>query len=221
MIFGAPVVTSAEMQAAEQALFDDGVSQIELMDRAALAVAREVARFATGRPILVLAGPGNNGGDAYGAAAYLAQWGHDVRVAALGEAKAGAAAEMRVRWKGPVEPLVEVKPAPVLLDGLFGTGLARALADEVAGPLHQLVERSSFALAIDLPSGLETDSGADLGAAQVDATIVLGAPKPAHMLLPGAAKCGVLIHADIGIPVEIGHPCSEPPETGDAIGQRA
>lgn len=202
MTFGAPVVTAAEMQAAEQALFDGGVSQIELMDRAALAVAREVARFALGRPVLVLAGPGNNGGDAYGAAAYLAQWGHDVRVVALGEAKAGAATEMRARWSGPVGPLAEAKPAPVLLDGLFGTGFARALTDDVAGPLHHLVDASAFAIAIDLPSGLETDRGADLGAAQMDATIVLGAPKPAHMLLPGAAKCGALIHVDIGIPVQ-------------------
>lgn len=202
MIDGAPVLTAADMRVAEQALFDSGTSQIEVMERAALAVARETARFARRRPILVLAGPGNNGGDAWGAAALLKGLGHDVSVAALGEAKSGAAGEMRARWAGPVETLAEAGHRPVLVDGLFGTGLTRPLAEDVAGPLQRLVTKSDFALAIDLPSGLETDSGANLGAAEMNATVMLGSPKPAHLLLPGSAKCGALIHADIGIPVQ-------------------
>jgi hydroxyethylthiazole kinase-like uncharacterized protein yjeF len=197
---GAPILRAADMRAAEQRCFDAGVPQSELMERASLAVAREVARLGAGQPVLVLAGPGNNGGDAYGVARLLSDWGHDVAVAALGRPTSGAAAENAAKWNAPVESLAEAAPRPVLVDGLFGTGMTRTLDDAVAAQLARLVAGASVAVAIDLPSGIATDSGADLGAAEgIIATVALGALKPGHLLGAGVAKCGHVLLADIGV----------------------
>jgi ADP-dependent NAD(P)H-hydrate dehydratase / NAD(P)H-hydrate epimerase len=198
----APILTAAAMRAAEAAAFAAGASQDMLMERAGAAVAREAARFAMGRPVLVLAGPGNNGGDAWVVARRLKAMGHDVRVAALGEPRAGgAAARMRALWDGAVGPLADARSRPMLVDGLFGTGLSRPLDEAVAASLHRLADEAQFRLAIDLSSGLDTDSGAVLGAAAMDATVALGVLKPAHLLYPAAARCGRLFLADIGVPV--------------------
>ncbi|WNO52477.1 NAD(P)H-hydrate dehydratase [Stakelama saccharophila] len=187
------------MRTAEQRCFDAGIDQATLMERAGTAVAREAMRFALGRPVLVLAGPGNNGGDAYAAARLLHSWGCDVTVAALGSKKSGAAADMRRRWTGPTVALADAAPRAVLVDGLFGTGMSRPLETDVREALHRLVGAADFSLAIDLPSGLATDSGEDLGLAPVSATCALGALKPAHVLMPGAACCGHVRLVDIDI----------------------
>lgn len=197
---GAPILSAAAMRAAEQRCFDAGVAQAELMERASLAVAREVARLGAGQPVLVLAGPGNNGGDAYGVARILRGWGLDVCVAALGRSTGGAAAENAASWTGPVETLEEAAPRPVLVDGLFGTGMTRPLDAEVAAQLQRLVNDATVAVAIDLPSGLATDSGSDLGAPDgITATVPLGALKPAHLIGAGLPKCGHVLLADIGV----------------------
>jgi hydroxyethylthiazole kinase-like uncharacterized protein yjeF len=198
---GAPIVTAEAMREAEERVFRHE-SQDDVMERAGAAVAREAARFARGRPILVLAGPGNNGGDAYVVARLLKAEGHDVAVAALGEPKPGSAATMSARWDGPVASLYEARSRPVLIDGLFGTGLTRPLERGVAALLGHLCTDADFVLAIDLPSGLETDTGAHLGARHADATVALAALKPAHLLDAGLEHCGQLLLADIGVPVE-------------------
>lgn len=199
---GAPIVTAARMRAAEEALFRRE-PQLDVMERAGAAVARAVARFAQGSPILVLAGPGNNGGDAYAAARLLKAAGHDVAVAACGEPGTPAARAMLERWGGDVGALYQARPRPVLVDGLFGTGLTRPLERGIAPVLAELVAAARFSLAIDLPSGLATDSGADLGAPRgIGATLALGALKPAHLLDAGLERCGQVLLADIGIPVE-------------------
>lgn len=199
---GAPILSAAAMRAAEEACFARGVAQDALMEHAGAAVAREAARFAMGRRILVVAGPGNNGGDAYVAARLLRAMGHEVGVAALGEPKAGAAARMRALWCDAVEPFAEAQPRAVLVDGLFGTGMARPLDSAVAGQLQRLVEAAQFTLAIDLPSGIATDSGADLGVPHgINVTLALGALKPAHLLGHGLTCCGHVLLGDIGIPI--------------------
>jgi len=197
---GLPIVTAAQMRAAEEAVFAGGIPQAELMERAGTAVAREAARFAMGRPVLVLAGPGNNGGDAWVAARLLDRSGHDVMVAALGEAKEGAAAAMRAKWAGKVVALADAPARPIIVDGLFGTGLTRPLTPDVAGQLQRLIGAAHFTLAIDLPSGMDTDHGRDLGAAGATVTLALGALKPAHLLHAGLARCGDVQLDDIGIP---------------------
>ncbi len=199
---GAPIVTAAQMRAAEELAFRRE-PQLDVMERAGAAVARTVARFAHGAPILVLAGPGNNGGDAYVAARLLKAAGHDVAVAASGEPGTPAAREMHARWGGELASLYQARPRPILVDGLFGTGLSRPLERGIAPVLAELVAAARFSLAIDLPSGLDTDTGADLGAPKgISATLALGALKPAHVLDKGLERCGHVLLADIGIPVE-------------------
>jgi ADP-dependent NAD(P)H-hydrate dehydratase / NAD(P)H-hydrate epimerase len=191
-----PVLTAAQMRAAE---IDCGVPLPELMERAGAALADAAWRFGSGAPVLVLCGPGNNGGDGYVAARLLAERGAKVRVAISGPSASDLARAAAAKWNGPVEDLADVQPAPVLIDALFGTGMTRPLAPDIATPLYQLANAAQFVIAADLPSGLSTDDGGDFGAVAADLTIAMGAAKPVHLIQPGAAKCGHVLIADIGI----------------------
>ncbi len=210
---GAPILTADAMRRAEASAFAGGIAQTELMERAGLTVAREVHRYAQDRPILVLAGPGNNGGDAYIAARLLGDWGHDVMVAALGEPGIGAAVDARGRWSGTVSDVDEASPRAVLVDGLFGTGLTRPIDPALAIRLASLREAASFCVAIDVASGLDTDRGTPLGyALRADLTVALGALKPCYLLGDGAACSGHVILASLGIDIPIGWTTLAQPE---------
>ena len=195
----APILTSGAMRATEAACAVSGVSLSELMDRAGAAVADVAWRMAAGAPILVLCGPGNNGGDGYVAARLLAERGADVRVAALAEPTTDLAQAARARWSGAVEPLDrDLAPAALIVDALFGVGLSRPLSDELAGVLHGLVGRR--VLAVDVPSGVNSDGAQNWSPPlPADVTVALGALKPAHVLLPAARHCCKLLLAPIGI----------------------
>ena len=236
-IEGQSILTAAEMRAAEDAVIAGGVTVEALMDRAGTAIAHAVRRLAGTNEVLILCGPGNNGGDGYVAARVLAEMGVAVRVAALSEPKTNAARSARAGWSGPVETLAEAKPAPILVDALFGTGLTRPLDAEpaptpgsspadagaqlnskgspdgllwapasagersVVGRLHALANAAHLSIAVDLPSGLATDSGETLSTPPVfDLTLALGAVKPAHLLQPAARYCGQIRLLDIGVP---------------------
>ncbi|MGN6278222.1 MAG: NAD(P)H-hydrate dehydratase [Sphingomonas sp.] len=199
-IAGKPVLTAAEMSAAEEHAIAAGTSVETLMQRAGKGVAAAVHRLAAGAPVLVLCGPGNNGGDGYVAASALAAMEHDVRVAALADPKSDAARRARACWSGPVETIADAKPAPVLVDALFGTGLSRGLDAELSRQLCRLAEAARLAITIDLPSGVATDEGAVLSdAPDFDVTLALGAVKPAHLLQPAARHCGAVRLIEIGI----------------------
>lgn len=197
----APILTAPAMRAAELAMTTRGVSLAALMERAGAALADLAWRVAAGRRLLILCGPGNNGGDGYVAARILAARGAAVRVAASGPPTTDLARAAAAAWDGPVEPLSSATvAAPILVDALFGTGLTRALAPELAVMLGRLVAAAERSIAVDLPSGLASDSGKLLSPVPpFDVTLTFGAFKPAHILLPAAACCGSLHHADIGI----------------------
>ncbi|MFA5965526.1 MAG: NAD(P)H-hydrate dehydratase [Sphingomonas sp.] len=200
---GLPVVTAATMRAAEDAVIAGGTSVIELMDRAGKAVAAAVWRLGGSSPVLIVCGPGNNGGDGYVAAAALAARGLAVRVAASAAPGTDAARHARQGWQGPVEALADAAPAPVLVDALFGTGLSRPLDIAISEPLARLVDAARLSIAVDVPSGVGTDDGALLGdVPDFDLTLALGAAKPAHLLQPSARHCGTVRVLDIGIPVD-------------------
>jgi hydroxyethylthiazole kinase-like uncharacterized protein yjeF len=215
---GLPVVTAAAMRAAEDAVVARGTSVIELMERAGNAVAETVWRLGGTAPVLVLCGPGNNGGDGYVAAAALAARGVAVRVAASGTPGTEAARHARLGWQGPVEALADAAPAPVLVDALFGTGLSRPLDAAISGSLVRLVGAARLSITVDVPSGVGTDDGKLLGDVPVfDVTLALGAVKPAHLLQPSARHCGSVRLLDIGIPVTsdlsvLGRPALPPPD---------
>jgi ADP-dependent NAD(P)H-hydrate dehydratase / NAD(P)H-hydrate epimerase len=203
-VTGRPILTAAAMRAAEDEAIAAGTPSIELMERAGAAAAEAAWRFSGGAPALVLCGPGNNGGDGYVAARYLAERGVAVRVAALSEPKSEAAKWARGQWTGEVEQLSpDTKGAPLLIDALFGTGLTRGLDEAVSLLLSELVHEAAVSIACDLPSGVETNSGSLLNPLHdYDMTVGFGALKPAHLLHPAMHKCGRLVLADIGIHVE-------------------
>jgi hydroxyethylthiazole kinase-like uncharacterized protein yjeF len=201
---GRPILTAKAMRSAEQTVIDGGTSVEQLMERAGAGLAEAVYRFAGPRPALVLCGPGNNGGDGYVAARHLAKRGVKVRVAALSDPKSDAAKWARAEWNGDVEQLsAETAVAPLIIDALFGTGLKRGLEDPVQQHLSRLCDAAIVNVACDLPSGVETDSGAELsGVPRFDLTATFGALKPAHRLFPAMHKCGRVVLADIGIAAE-------------------
>jgi hydroxyethylthiazole kinase-like uncharacterized protein yjeF len=202
-IAGKPIVTAAEMRAAEARAIAAGTSIETLMDRAGKGVAAAVHRLAAGAPVLVLCGPGNNGGDGYVAAAALAAAGHEVRVAALAEPSTDAAKAARAGWSAAVETIADAAPAPVLVDALFGTGLSRRLDAAVAARLCDLGGAARLGIAVDLPSGVASDDGRVLSAVPTfDVTLALGAAKPSHLLQPSARCCGAVRLVEIGVAAE-------------------
>ncbi|MEO8547399.1 MAG: NAD(P)H-hydrate dehydratase [Sphingomicrobium sp.] len=198
---GRLILTAAETVTAEHSAIDGGTSVETLMERAGAALAEAAYRFAGPKPTLVLCGPGNNGGDGYVAARNLKARGVAVRVAALSEPKAAAAQWARSQWNGEVELLSQdTKSAPLLIDALFGTGLKRGLDDAVSLLLSELVHEAVVAVSCDLPSGVESDSGAQLNPLHsFDLTVTFGALKPAHRLHPAMHQCGRVVLADIGM----------------------
>ncbi|HEU5067759.1 MAG TPA: NAD(P)H-hydrate dehydratase [Sphingomicrobium sp.] len=197
-------MTAEAMRSAEQAVIDQGVSVETLMERAGAALAQTALRYAGPIPAIVLCGPGNNGGDGYVAARHLAESGVNVRVAALMDPKSEAVKWARSRWQGDVESLSEETPAaPLLIDALFGTGLRNELEPFLVKELWRLCDRANVSVACDLPSGIQTDSGAELSIVpQFDLCVTFGALKPAHRLMPSMARCGRVVVADIGIAAE-------------------
>ncbi len=194
-----PILTASEMRTAEGVAMAGGVSIDALMERAGEAVAEAVWRFGGGMPTLILCGPGNNGGDGYVAARLLLERGLDVRVAACSGPTTEVAIAARKRWTGVVEQLEDAQPAQVLVDALFGTGLSRPLDAKIGNLLKRLADAARYLVAVDLPSGVGTDDGADLGAVSADVTLALGSLKPAHVLFPAARLCGTTKTLDIRI----------------------
>ena len=195
-----PILTAEAMRAAEAAAIAAGTSVESLMERAGAALAEAVFLHAGKQPVLVICGPGNNGGDGYVAARHLRQRGVPVRVAALAEPASEAARRAHGEWGSWVEDMTTAEPAAVLVDCLFGTGLKRPLDKGMSDRLIHLASASRITIACDLPSGVDTDSGAILSPIPAThLTVTFGALKPAHRLMPAMAHMGRVVLADIGI----------------------
>jgi ADP-dependent NAD(P)H-hydrate dehydratase / NAD(P)H-hydrate epimerase len=201
------LLTIAEMAGADRLAIAGGVPGIELMENAGRAVADVVVRRHPGSTpkICVVAGPGNNGGDGFIAARVLADRGFPVRVMLLGEREklVGDAAEAAQRWQGPVEAAVPAALAGcgVIVDALFGAGLSRPVTGAAAAVVEAINSSGAEVVAVDLPSGLNGDSGAVMGVAvKAEATVTFCRRKPGQVLLPGRQFCGAVEVADIGIP---------------------
>jgi ADP-dependent NAD(P)H-hydrate dehydratase / NAD(P)H-hydrate epimerase len=202
------VLTVAEMRRADEVAIRSGISGEALMEAAGRAVADAVHRRYPSRPIVVLCGPGNNGGDGFVVARHLQAGGHPVRLALLGarDALKGDAAFHAAGWKGSIEPLATtiLDGSPVVVDALFGAGLARPLEGTARAVIAAINAQRLDCVAVDVPAGVAGDTGEVLGgeegAPRCVATVSFFRKKPAHLLLPGRALCGELILADIGIP---------------------
>ena len=197
------LLTPAEMSRADHAAAHHGHPGPELMEAAGRAVARAIQRHIGRCRLLVLAGPGNNGGDGYIAARLLAQEGWPVRLAALAPPRAGSdAAGAAGRWLGPTVAFSpdEVRRSDVVVDAVFGAGLTRPLDNKVA----ETLKAAKRVVAVDVPSGLDGGTGRSLGyAPAAELTVTFFRLKPGHLLLPGRDLCGRIELADIGIPPDV------------------
>src|SRR5579862_1526485 len=193
-----------QMGEADRLTIAGGSPGIALMENAGRAVADAVARRWQTRPVAVLCGPGNNGGDGFVAARILAERGWEVRLALLGERAAlkGDAAIAAARWPGPVQTLAaaSLDDAGLVIDALFGAGLARPIGGVAQAVIAALEGRAAPVVAIDVPSGVDGETGAVRGIAPHAAlTVTFFRRKPGHLLLPGGEYCGETLVAPIGI----------------------
>lgn len=198
------LLTPAEMARADAAAIAGGIPGILLMEAAGRAVARAAMhRFRPCRTV-ILAGPGNNGGDGYVAARLLEQAGWPVAVAALAPPRPGSdAALAAARWPGPTLPFTpeEAARAALVVDAVFGAGLARPVEGRAAEVLQAV---RAPVLAVDVPSGLDGETGQVRGfAPQAALTLTFFRLKPGHLLLPGRTLCGEVVLADIGLPASV------------------
>ncbi|GAB4324632.1 MAG: bifunctional ADP-dependent NAD(P)H-hydrate dehydratase/NAD(P)H-hydrate epimerase [Dehalococcoidia bacterium] len=217
------LVTVDEMRALERAAIEAGTSEAQLMEEAGLAVAQEAWMLLgtlEGRRILVLAGPGNNGGDGLVAARHLHDWGADIVVyAPAGRPRDANLEELEHRGipvasgerdaeRAGVRDLISA--SDLVVDALLGIGRARPL--EPGNPLTEALEALAEArrgvtppkvVAVDLPTGLDADTGAvDPHTVTPDITVTFGLPKVGMYQAPGSEYVGQVQVIDIGIPKE-------------------
>lgn len=201
------LLTCEQMAACDRITIERGTPGFTLMLRAGQGAARHIRRaFRPGR-VLVACGPGNNGGDGFVIADDLRSHGWDVRVALLGgpDALTGDAAEAAL-WNGPIDALApeQLDTADILIDAVFGAGLARPIEGGAADFLARAAGRAASGrlkvAAIDMPSGVHGDTGQVLGTAcPADLTLTFHCRKPGHVLYPGRSHCGGVRVIDIGI----------------------
>lgn len=173
------LLTPVEMAQAD-ALAGNGES---LMESAGRAVARAMLRRYRPCRVLVLAGPGNNGGDGVVVARHLRHAGWNAQVATLTTAT-----------------VADVQRAEIVVDALFGAGLSRDLGE----PAVSLLQAAKRIVAVDVPSGLDGATGQVRGfAPQAELTVTFFRKKPGHLLYPGRALCGEVVLADIGLPASV------------------
>ncbi|MBI2915204.1 MAG: NAD(P)H-hydrate dehydratase [Firmicutes bacterium] len=215
-------LTAMEMRELDRRCADDfGISGLMLMENAGVAVARQGARMlgnVQGRKIYVFAGTGNNGGDGFVAARHLSNWGARVRVFLAGEeesVKGDAATNLAILKRMGIDlmsadegslPRIRLAAgiADLTIDSILGTGARGEPRGLIPALIESMNQNSGPVLSVDLPSGLDADSGST-GAycVRATATVTLGAPKLGTVLYPGASYTGDLYVADIGIPLSL------------------
>ena len=218
------VVSAQQMRDIERRSAELGLPSAALMDNAGLAFAREVRRWRgsiVSSPVLVLVGPGNNGGDGLVAARHLHDWGARVHLYLYGQRtdadpnyRLAREREIAMTEAGEDGGFTLLRrllaSAEVVIDALLGTGRLRPIEGVLKGVLSEVgvakERRPSLAIvALDLPTGLDADSGAaDPACLAADLTVTLGYPKLGLFAFPGAARVGRLVVADIGIPPRLG-----------------
>jgi hydroxyethylthiazole kinase-like uncharacterized protein yjeF len=201
------LLTPVEMGRADSLTISGGTPGYALMLRAGknvATVAADMLRTMASRKVAVYCGPGNNGGDGYVAARLLREQGFDVRVARLGDPRflRGDAAQAFADWPGETLAAQDLDPrdADLIIDALFGAGLARPLDGVVLTLVRGINASGAAVLAVDVPSGMDGANGAiGLDCVKARETVTFFRLKPGHVLLPGRLACGAVRLTQIGI----------------------
>jgi hydroxyethylthiazole kinase-like uncharacterized protein yjeF len=208
------VLTAEDVRRVDAACEARGITTELLMRNAGYAVAAAARRMlggTYGRRIVVICGKGNNAGDGLVAGRVLSSWGASVTaVTTFGEDMKGPARRAYERFPGRragADALgSEIARADLVIDAIFGVGLSRALEGEAARAISLLSDGRKPVLAVDVPSGIDADTGQLVGdsAVRAVATVTLGGLKPGLMFWPGREYAGHVEVADIGIPGDLG-----------------
>jgi hydroxyethylthiazole kinase-like uncharacterized protein yjeF len=199
------LLTPRQMARADMLAVESGVQSFALMEAAGRSVVADITAHFSPCPVLIVCGPGNNGGDGYVIARHLRQAGWPVSVTHAGDISAvrGDAAEMAALWVGPTAPL-EDQPLDgfaLIVDALFGAGLNRDIAGAEAAFVDRVNQSGMPVVSVDIASGIDGETGAVRGVAiRANRTVTFFRRKPGHLLRPGRLHCGQLVVSDIGIP---------------------
>jgi hydroxyethylthiazole kinase-like uncharacterized protein yjeF len=191
------LLTPDEMYEADRLTIAGGVPGIDLMEAAGLACTEIIRQACKPCKVCIVAGPGNNGGDGFVIARLLADAGWPVKLLFAGEVEAlkGDAALAAEQWQGKVLPadVDKLHDVDVIVDALFGAGLARDIAGKLAGLVAAINAADAVRVAVDVPSGMDGHTGQVRGVAvKADHTITFFRAKPGHYLMPGRQLCGEL-----------------------------
>ncbi|MBT3989602.1 MAG: NAD(P)H-hydrate dehydratase [Rhodospirillaceae bacterium] len=199
------LLTVEEMSRADALAVKSGVPNLDLMESAGRSVFRALRKRWTRRRVVVLCGPGNNGGDGFVVARLLKEAGWPVTLGLLGNIKKlkGDAAANAKLWQGETKALSVdlLKEADLVVDALFGAGLTRDIDGATKEVIDAINAQGKDCLAVDVPSGVDGNSGQICGAAPAaQLTVTFFRKKPGHLVMPGRELCGEVKVADIGIP---------------------
>ncbi len=208
------VLNAAQIKTLDRAAVEAGIPAGALMESAGAGVARIVARSSPGRNIVTVSGKGGNGGDALVAARLLARMGFRVRafvtapVDELGPTTGEKARALAAAWPEVLNQLADIgelkralQTADCVIDGLLGIGVDRPLSGMYLEIVREINRASALRVAIDLPTGIPSDSGAVIGeAVHADITACMAAYKPAHLLYPARGVCGRIEVVPVGYP---------------------
>ena len=206
------LISTASMKQAERNANSHGLSYLDMMGNAGAAAVSQIfsRRKVSGEAVLVLAGKGNNGGDALVAARLLSELGAEVSVfLPLGEPVTSDAAAMhgmlpeQVRLLEPEEALEQVGRAAVIVDGVFGTGFHGTLSQAQQTLFAEVNASGAYVVSLDIPSGVTADTGeVSENSIRADLTVMFDTCKNAALFRPGCEYCGECVAAPIGISVD-------------------